>query len=205
MLNSISVMKIAFIGSHGVGKTGLAWTLAGYLKKEGHSVELLPEAVRIIADRGEKINESGTEKAQNLILKKQMQFEENYSVKYDIIVCDRAVIDNFIYLLRILKHKKMKKSEFGKKIKLYEKLIKDHLKKSPYDYIFYVPVVSKNFNKNDAYRSKSIEFRNEIDSMLSEYLNSSKILLTNPKTMFIALPKKNTHSWNKLVRDTIKV
>ena len=205
MLNLIYGMKIAFIGSHGVGKTGLAWTLAGYLKKEGHSVELLPEAVRIIADRGEKINESSTEKAQNLILKKQMQFEEYYSVKYEIIVCDRAVIDNFIYLLRILKNKKMKKDELDKKIRYYEKLIKNHLEKSPYDYIFYVPVSKNTFNKTDAYRSKSVEFRNEIDSMLSDYLNSSKILLTNPKTRFIALPKKNTHSWNKLVRDTIKI
>ena len=201
-------MKIAFIGTHGVGKTGLAWTLAGHLKKEGHSVEMLPEAARIIADSGYKINESSDEKSQSLILKKQISLENHYSVKYDILVCDRSVIDNFIYLLRVMKikNKKEKKSQFEKKMKDYERIIKEHLKKSPYDYIFYVPVANKAINNNDKYRSKNIKFRDEIDKLLNEYLKKSRILLSaKDKTRFIALPKKNQRDWNNIVQDTIKV
>lgn len=198
-------MKIAFIGSHGVGKTGLAWTLAGYLKKEGHNVEMLPEAARIIADSGFKINENSTEKAQNMILKKQMDLENNYSMKYDFLVCDRSVIDNFIYLIRVLKNKKMTKKDLEKKLKLYESKIKKHIKEAPYDYIFYVPAVKNVFNKNDSYRSKNAGFREEIDSLLTDYLNKSNILLSNNKTAFIALPKKNIKHWNKIVRDNLKL
>ncbi len=198
-------MKIAFIGSHGVGKTGLAWTLAGYLKKEGHNVEMLPEAARIIADSGFKINENSTEKAQDMILKKQMDLENNYSLKYEFIVCDRSVIDNFIYLMRVLKNKKLTKKDLGKKIKLYESKIKKHVKEAPYDYIFYVPVSRYTFNKNDSYRSKNAKFREEIDILLTEYLNKSNILLSNNKTTFIALPKKNTRNWNRIVRDNLKL
>lgn len=199
-------MKIAFIGTHGVGKTGLAWTLAGHLKKEGHSVEMLPEAARMIADMGFEINENSNEKSQNMILKKQISLENHYSRKYDILICDRSVIDNFVYLIRVLKNSKTKKSELDKKIKSYTAMITGHFEKSPYDYIFYVPIISKKFDTKDKYRSKNERFREEIDKLLKEYLKTSRILLSaNSKTRFIALPKKSQKSWNSVVKETLRV
>ncbi|MBI2670524.1 ATP-binding protein [Candidatus Woesearchaeota archaeon] len=199
-------MKIAFIGTHGVGKTGLAWSLAGYLKKEGFSVEMLPEAARMIADMGYKINENSTEKAQTMILKKQIQLENHYLRKYEILVCDRSVIDNFVYLLRVLKNMKLKKTHFEKKLKSYMNLIRNHFEKSPYDYIFYVPITNEKYSNDDHYRSKNEKFKQEIDKLLKEYLKTSRVLLSvNNKTRFIALPKKSQKNWNRIVKDTIRL
>ncbi len=195
-------MKISFIGTHGVGKTGLAWTLAGNLKKGGHSVDLLPEAARIIADSGLQINESSTEKAQNLILKKQISMENFYSLKCEILVCDRAVIDNFVYLIRVLKKMGLEKTLFNKKIKFYENIVNNHLKKYPYDYLFHVPIITEKFNVKDLYRSKNPEFRKEIDILLKDYL---KNINTGENTVFTELPKNKPNSWNRIVRDTIKL
>ena len=40
-------MKIAFIGSHGVGKTTLCYDLAGALKREGVHVDMVKEVARL--------------------------------------------------------------------------------------------------------------------------------------------------------------
>jgi len=40
-------VKVAFIGSHGVGKTTLCYDLAGALKREGVHVDMVKEVARL--------------------------------------------------------------------------------------------------------------------------------------------------------------
>ena len=40
-------MKVAFIGSHGVGKTTLSYDLAAQLKRRGANVDIVKEVARL--------------------------------------------------------------------------------------------------------------------------------------------------------------
>src|SRR5512140_3345103 len=90
-------MKIAFIGTHGVGKTTLCYELAASLKKRDLSVELVREVAR---ECPLPINRDTTLKAQAWILHTQIAWELQAEAKADVVVCDRAVLDNFCYLKR---------------------------------------------------------------------------------------------------------
>lgn len=88
--------KIAFIGSHGVGKTTLCYGLAARLKAADQSLEVVGEVARRCPL---PINRSTTLAAQAWILHTQIAEELVASSKYDVVICDRSVIDNYVYLL----------------------------------------------------------------------------------------------------------
>ncbi len=90
-------MKIAFIGTHGVGKTTLCYELAASLKKRDLGVELVREVAR---ECPLPINRDTTLKAQAWILHTQIARELEAEAKAEVVVCDRAVLDNFCYLKR---------------------------------------------------------------------------------------------------------
>lgn len=88
-------MKIALIGSHGVGKTTLAFELAARLKRLDRRVELVTEVAR---DCPLPINRDTTLDAQSWILHMQCAKEIAAGAKGEIVVCDRSVLDNYAYL-----------------------------------------------------------------------------------------------------------
>ena len=90
-------MKVAFIGTHGVGKTTLCYDLAAGLKKRDLTVELVREVAR---ECPLPINRDTTLKAQAWILHTQIAWELQAEAKADVVFCDRAVLDNFCYLKR---------------------------------------------------------------------------------------------------------
>ncbi len=89
-------MKIAFLGSHGVGKTTLCYELAASLKRQDLSVDLVKEVARRCPL---PINRDTTRDAQLWILHTQIAEEIALEPAYDAIVCDRAVLDNYAYLV----------------------------------------------------------------------------------------------------------
>jgi nicotinamide riboside kinase len=89
-------MKIAFLGSHGVGKTTLCYELAASLKRLDLSVDLVKEVARRCPL---PINRDTTRDAQQWILHTQIAEEIALEPAYDVIVCDRAVLDNYAYLV----------------------------------------------------------------------------------------------------------
>jgi len=88
--------KIAFIGSHGVGKTTLCYGLAARLKVRDVAVEVVHE----IARRSPlPINEETSVAAQSWILHTQIAEELVAMARYPAVICDRSVLDNYVYLL----------------------------------------------------------------------------------------------------------
>lgn len=89
--------KIAFIGSHGVRKTTAAHAFAGTVQRAGRSVEFAREVVR---DNPLGINESATGEAQLWVLMSQVRQELELAPKAQVLVTDRAAMDNHAYYLR---------------------------------------------------------------------------------------------------------
>ena len=94
-------MKIAFIGTHGVGKTTLCFELAALLKKRDKVVEMVREVARYCPL---PINRETTLAAQSWILHTEIAEELAAEHKSDIVICDRSVLDNYCYLLQTGKH-----------------------------------------------------------------------------------------------------
>jgi len=88
--------KIAFIGSHGVGKTTLAFGLASRLKARDISLEVVHEVARRCPL---PINEETSVAAQSWILHTQVAEELVAAARYPVVLCDRSVLDNYVYLL----------------------------------------------------------------------------------------------------------
>jgi len=89
--------KIAFIGSHSVRKTNAVHSFAGAVGRSGRSVEVGREVVRF-SPLG--LNEGATPEAQLWTLMAQIKEELELRTRADVLVLDRAVIDNFAYFLR---------------------------------------------------------------------------------------------------------
>lgn len=88
--------KIAFIGSHGVGKTTLCYGLAARLKILDISLDVVNEVARRCPL---PINRETTIDAQAWILHSQIAEEIVAAARYDMVICDRSVLDNYVYLL----------------------------------------------------------------------------------------------------------
>ncbi len=94
-------MKVAFIGTHGVGKTTLCFELAALLKKRDKVVEMVREVARFCPL---PINRETTVAAQSWILHTEIAEELVAENKAEIVICDRSVLDNYCYLLQSGKH-----------------------------------------------------------------------------------------------------
>jgi predicted ATPase len=92
-------MKIALIGTHGVGKTTLAFELAAKLKRLDRGVALVTEVAR---DCPLPINRATTLDAQTWILHTQCAREIAAQAQAEIVVCDRSVVDNYAYLVHAI-------------------------------------------------------------------------------------------------------
>jgi nicotinamide riboside kinase len=88
--------KVAFIGSHGVGKTTLCYGLAARLKRRDVAIEVVHEVARRCPL---PINEETSIAAQSWILHTQIAEEVVAQARYPVVICDRSVLDNYVYLL----------------------------------------------------------------------------------------------------------
>jgi hypothetical protein len=90
-------MKLAFIGTHGVGKTTLCYDLVGALKRHGVNADMVKEVARLSPL---PINQQTSVDAQLWILMTQVAEEIRSAGQHDVVVCDRSVLDNYAYLVR---------------------------------------------------------------------------------------------------------
>jgi len=90
------LFKLAFIGSHGVGKTTLCYGLAARLKRRDFAVEIVHEVARRCPL---PLNEETTVAAQSWILHTQIAEELVAAERYPVVLADRSVLDNYVYLL----------------------------------------------------------------------------------------------------------
>lgn len=154
-------VKIALIGAHGVGKTGLASALAAAFIARGISVYTILETARELARLEPdvvKINEETTMQSQARILEYQFQREIGVeNLPYQAIICDRG-FDNYVYMER----------KFGAQQE-YIDLVLRHLIDHPYKLIVKVPI-TENILRFDGMRSTELEFQRDIDKRLVEFM-----------------------------------
>ena len=150
-------MKVAFIGTHGTGKTTLCYDLVGALKKQGINADMVKEVARLSPL---PINRKTSLDAQTWILMTQVAEEIRSASQHDVVVCDRSVLDNYAYL-----------SFACGRQKPIERFM-DHWMKS-YDILFKVPIVET--ASEDGVRDTDQFFIRSIDQLVDSMLAEKKI------------------------------
>lgn len=142
-------MKIGVSGVHGTGKSSFALDLAykNKMNNPDKTVYLIQETV---ADCPYPINEECSYESQMWLLSAQIQRELDAETKYDIIICDRTVIDPLAYAMAL------GIDEFKASA---QDIIKNYLQ--TYDRIVFLDD-SRDFSVDDGIRSMNTEFRNNV-------------------------------------------
>jgi nicotinamide riboside kinase len=173
-------MKLAFIGTHGVGKTTLCFELAATLKRLDLSVDLVKEVARSCPL---PINRETTDAAQNWILHTQVAREIELSDSYDAIVCDRAVVDNYAYMVHAT----------GRRAEL-EPFIRHWM--ATYDLLVKVPVIAP--PSFDGTRDTSVDFQMDIDALIDK-------LLVEFSLDCVELPGDTRTGWMEMILRALKL
>ncbi|MXX75036.1 MAG: ATP-binding protein [Holophagales bacterium] len=151
--------KMAFIGTHGVGKTTLAYGLAARLKRRDINLDVVVEVARRCPL---PLNEGTTLEAQSWILHSQIANELAAESRSPVVICDRSVLDNYVYLLFAR----------GRQPAL-EPLIESWC--TTYDLQVYVPILRDSDAQPDGVRAVDPAFRRQIDDRLWNELEDRRI------------------------------
>ncbi len=154
---STAPFKVAFIGAHGVGKTTLCYGLAARLKANDISLDVVGEIARRCPL---PINRGTTLDAQGWILHTQIAEEILASARYEVVICDRSVLDNFVYLLLSAGPQPM-----------FQALVDSWIR--TYDLLVQVPIVSG--PRADGLRSTDPAFQNAVHERLVKELSAREL------------------------------
>jgi nicotinamide riboside kinase len=171
-------MKIAFIGTHGVGKTTLCYDLAGALKREGVHVDMVKEVAR---QSPLPINRQTSLRAQTWILMTQVAEEIRSLAHHPVVVCDRSALDNYAYMVLACGRQKP-----------FERLVAHWMK--TYDVLFKVPVSGA--PSADGVRDTDEFFMRAIDDLVGQ-------LLTEMKVPHQVLPAGERERWIEIARAAV--
>ncbi|MEM7813845.1 MAG: AAA family ATPase [Candidatus Aenigmatarchaeota archaeon] len=147
-------MKIALIGTHGTGKTTLVYELTAELKKHGLNATMCTETARRCPL---PINRSATFKSQLWMLATQIKEEIEAEKDYEFVVCDRSVLDPFVYTCYVLPDAKEKMWP----------IVREHL--STYDFLFKTPIIP-GYMVKDGVRDTDEGFQRAIDELMDKVL-----------------------------------
>ena len=150
-------LKVAFLGTHGVGKTTLCYELAAELKRRDKAVDLVKEVARRCPL---PINEGTTIEAQTWILHAQIAEEIAVGAQAEVVVCDRSVLDNYAYLV----------ARAGRQDAL-DALVRSWV--GSYDALIKVPVTAP--PTFDGTRAVSLAFQREIDAMIDDLITAFEV------------------------------
>jgi len=156
-------MKIAIIGAHGTFKTTLVYFLAGVLKAKGKNVGIIREVAR--ACPYFKVAH-GNVLAQNWIILTQSQWEREYQDTYDYVLCDRSLVDNYIYALEAYEKEEQPIPAW------LEPFVLHHAKS--YDVLFKTPLSPEGL-VDDGTRSTDRDWQKIIELRLKDYLREKNI------------------------------
>jgi nicotinamide riboside kinase len=153
-----TTLKVAFIGSHGVGKTTLCYDLVAALRRQAINADMVKEVARLSPL---PINRQTSLDAQTWIVMTQVAEEIRSASQHDVVVCDRSVLDNYAYLALA----------YGR----YEPIERfvDYWMKS-YDLLFKVPITGHALP--DGVRDVDEFFVRSIDQLVDTLLSEKKIV-----------------------------
>jgi nicotinamide riboside kinase len=170
-------MKIAFIGTHGVGKTTLCYEIAAALKRNAIDADIVKEIARLSPL---PINRKTSLDAQTWILMTQIAEEIRSASQNRVVVCDRSVLDNYAYMVMACGRQRP-----------IERFV-DHWMRT-YDVLFKVPIVGE--ASPDGVRDTDQFFMRAIDEQVEKLLVEKAIACER-------LPP-DRHAWIDVVKDVV--
>lgn len=173
-------MKLALIGTHGVGKTTLAYEVCSLLKKADYNVELVTEVAR---KSPFPVNEGTTLEGQLWILHAQIAAELEAGARAPHIICDRAVLDNYGYLV----------NKFGRQPQLESWL---SWWMESYSLLVAVPPMADGIPP-DGFRSENLEFQQRIHDLIAELLEEAPFRKLNDRVLW--LDRRERRVWGELI------
>jgi nicotinamide riboside kinase len=173
-------LKIALIGTHGVGKTTLAYEVCSLLKKADHNVELVTEVAR---QSPFPINEGTTIEGQLWILHAQIAKELDASSRGGHLICDRSVLDNYCYLV----------NKFGRQPQLEQWLA---WWMNSYSLLVSVPPMADGIPR-DGFRSENLEFQERIHELIEETLSEPQFSAVHDRVLW--LDRRDRRVWGEMI------
>ena len=173
-------MKLALIGTHGVGKTTLAYETCSLLKKADHNVELVTEVARRSPF---PVNEATTLESQLWILHGQIAAELDAAARAPHVICDRSVLDNYCYLV----------NKFGRQPHLEQWL---EWWMQSYSLLVAVPPLADGIPP-DGFRSENLEFQHRIHELLGELLSEAPFHPLRERVLW--LERRDRRVWGELI------
>jgi len=171
-------LKVAFIGTHGVGKTTLCYDLAGFLKRHDVPVDMVKEVARLSPL---PINRQTSLEAQTWILMTQVAEEIRSAAQHQAVVCDRSVLDNYAYMVRACGRQRAIEPFVGHWMKTY-------------DLLFKVPISGQ--ASPDGVRDTDEVFMRSIDQIVDT-------LLAERKVPHEVLPGGERSQWSAIVAEKV--
>lgn len=169
-------MKLALIGTHGVGKTTLAYEICSLLKKADCNVELVTEVAR---QSPFPVNAATTLEGQLWILHAQIAAELDAARRAPHVICDRAVLDNYCYLV----------NKFGRQPQLESWLA---WWMQSYSLLVGVPPLDNGIQP-DGFRSEDRAFQVRIHALLQELLSADPF--ANLQSRVVWLETRERRVW----------
>jgi AAA domain len=173
-------LKLALIGTHGVGKTTLAYEICSLLKKAHYNVELVTEVAR---QSPFPVNAATTIEGQLWILHAQIAAELDAARRAPHVITDRAVLDNYCYLV----------NKFGRQPQLESWLA---WWMDTYSILIGVPPVEADIPA-DGFRSGDRAFQQRIHDLLIELLASAPF--NNLRAPIVWLDPAERRAWAECI------
>jgi hypothetical protein len=173
-------LKLALIGTHGVGKTTLAYEICSLLKKADHNVDLVTEVTRRSPF---PINEATTLDGQLWILHAQIAKELDVSARARHLICDRSVLDNYCYLV----------NKFGRQPQI-EHWLSWWLES--YSLLVSVPPMADGIPP-DGFRSENLEFQDRIHDLIGEVLSERPFSAHQDRVLW--LERRDRRVWGEII------
>jgi nicotinamide riboside kinase len=172
-------LKVALIGTHGVGKTTLCFELAARLKRGDVDVEMVREVARRCPL---PINRETSVAAQGWILHTQMAWELEAEAVHRLVICDRSALDNYCYLLHAAGPQPGWETMLAAWLPTYDLLVKVPIWTTP---------------RWDGVRDTDIAFQRDIDALIDEQLDRRSLAA-------LRLSPDDRPAWGDVVMDRLE-
>jgi hypothetical protein len=173
-------LKLALIGTHGVGKTTLAYETCSLLKKADYNVELVTEVAR---RSPLPVNEATTLEGQLWILHAQIAAELDAAAHAPHVICDRSALDNYCYLV----------NKFARQPQLEQWLT---WWMDTYSLLVAVPPMADGIPP-DGFRSENLEFQHRIHELLAQMLQEAPFVRFRDRVLW--LDRRDRRVWGELI------
>ncbi|OGS59953.1 MAG: hypothetical protein A3J79_02380 [Elusimicrobia bacterium RIFOXYB2_FULL_62_6] len=182
--------KIAFISTHGTGKTTLCYEVAAELKKHGLKVKVFSEIAASAYEQGIPINETTTLPAQLYIMMQHITEELRAIIRnYQVVICDRSVFDNLVYMER----------RCGEN-KFIRDFLQGYAEKFQYDMIYKLPLIG-NLEDDGIREAYNKEFQVDIYDRLNKLLEDLNI---PHRTLPLPSTEKRKEWSDRIVDETLE-